>query len=591
MFDPAVNIWLQALASPWLDQFFLWITALGDELAYTLLLPALYWLTDRRNARQVALVFLVSMSLNGILKEWLALPRPNPADGVRLLIQETSPGFPSGHAQGSSTLWTSLALAYGSRLLGWLAAILIPLICLSRLYLGVHYLADILGGLALGFGLVALFFTGYRRGWGNRWPVGVKALLIILAMPILLFLNPNSGAVRILGFLSGFLLGDWVGRHALAYRPQGSPAAQVGKLLLGYGGFFAIVYLVERWVPAGLPSLLGYGLAALWVTVGAPWLFLTLGLTTREWGPGGPLARRALGQLGSGALVVALLLGLLAWWAGAPLGRLPAVAGLQPGVVQVIAHRGGALEAPENTLVAFGQAETVGATALELDVHLTADGHVVVLHDSTVDRTTNGTGPIAHLTLDQVRELDAAYHYSPDGSTYPLRGVGIGVPTLEEVLQAHPETPLIIEMKINEPRLAEEVARLVEAYGAASRVVVSSFHREVLDHFRSLAPGVATGFSLPEALHFVLLERLGLSFLYPGPPGDVLQVPERYGLLPVASKNLIERAAEWGLPVQIWTVNDRDAMRRWAVLGAAGIITDAPSTLVEVLRQEGTRDA
>src|SRR5690606_39946743 len=106
----------------------------------------------------------------------------------------------------------------------------------------------------------------------------------------------------------------------------------------------------------------------------------------------------------------------------------------------------------------------------------------------------------AHLTLDQVRELDAASHYSPDGSTYPLRGVGIGVPTLEEVLQAHPETPLIIEMKMNEPRLAEEVARLVEAYGAASRVVVSSFHREVLDHFRSLAPEVATGFSLPEAL-------------------------------------------------------------------------------------------
>src|SRR5690606_23162672 len=150
----------------------------------------LYWLTDRRNARQVALVFLVSMSLNGILKEWLALPRPNPADGVRLLIQETSPGFPSGHAQGSSTLWTSLALAYGSRLLGWLAALLIPLICLPRLYLGVHYLAELLRGLALGFGLGALFFAGCRRCWGHRWLVGVKALLILLAMPILLFRDP-----------------------------------------------------------------------------------------------------------------------------------------------------------------------------------------------------------------------------------------------------------------------------------------------------------------------------------------------------------------------------------------------------------------
>lgn len=585
MFDPAVNIWLQQFSNPVLDQFFLVITELGNELAYTLLLPGLYWLTDRRKVHQVALVFLVSMTLNGILKEWLALPRPNPADGVRLIAQETSPGFPSGHAQGSSTLWTSLALAFGTPFLAGLAVVLIVLISLSRLYLGVHYLADILGGLALGLGLVTLFFMGYRRGWGERISPGLKALLLLLAVPVLLFLNPNSGAVRVLGFLTGFLIGDWVALNHLPYRPQASPGAQVAKLVLGYVGFFAIAFVVEGWVPAGLPSLLGYALAALWVTVGAPWLFLALGLAARQWGPGGPLARRALAQLGAGVLAVVVLLGGISWAVGEPAGRLRTLAGLESEVVQAIAHRGGALEAPENTLVAFGHAQTVGAAMVELDVHLTADGHVVVLHDETVDRTTDGSGPVRTLTLEQVRQLDAGYRYSPDGASYPFRGLGVRVPTLEEVFQAYPDAPLIIEMKVDEPRLAAEVARLVETYGAAGRVVVSSFHQGVLEHFRELAPGVATGMSLQEALRFVLLERFGLSFLYPGPPGDVLQVPERYSLLPVASKNLIERAAEWGLPVHIWTVNDRDAMRRWVTLGATGIITDAPSTLVELLRQ------
>lgn len=592
MFDPAVNIWLQQFSSPALDRFFLLVTALGNELAYTLLLPALYWLADRRKVHQVALVFLASMALNGIVKDWLALPRPGPHQGVLPLARETSPGFPSGHAQGSSTLWTSLALAFRTRWLAWLAGVLIPLICLSRLYLGVHYLADILGGLALGFGLVALCFTGYRRGWGARWPAGLKVLLLTLAVPVLLFLHPSSGQVRILGFLVGLVIGDWVAFAHVPYRPEGSPAAQGLKLLLGYAGFFAIAYLVERYVPAGIPSLLGYGLAALWVTVGAPWIFLALGLAPRQWGADGPLARRVLARLGLGALASALVLLALAWAYGTPDGRMEALAGLEPGTVQAIAHRGGALEAPENTLVAFGHAQAAGAAMVELDVHLTADGHAVVLHDATVDRTTNGSGPVAALTLAELRELDAAYHFSPDGVAYPFRGLGVRVPTLEEVLQAYPELPLIIEMKADDPDLAAEVARLVEAYDAAGRVVVSSFHQGVLDHFRIVAPGVATGMSLPEALQFVLLERFGLSFLYPGPPGDVLQVPERYGLLPIASKNLIERAAERGLPVHVWTVNDPDAMRRWATLGAAGIITDAPTVLIDVLRQvEALKDA
>ncbi|BAS26067.1 glycerophosphodiester phosphodiesterase family protein [Limnochorda pilosa] len=587
MFDPAVNVWLQQFSNPLLDRFFLAFTALGTELFYILLLPALFWLVDRRRTHQVALVFLVSMALNGILKEWLVLPRPGPAEGVVPIATETSPGFPSGHAQGSATLWTSLALAYPSAFLVGAAIALIALISLSRLYLGVHYLGDVLGGLAIGLALVAVFFVGYRRGWGGRWPLGLKVVLALLLVPLALFLEPSSGSVRLLGFLLGFLIGDGVGLAHLPYAPQAAVVRQLVKLLVGYGGFFGLVFLVEGVLPAGIPSLLGYGLVALWVTVGAPLVFLATGLAPRRWGLDGAPDHPALARLGVGVLVVVLLLAGVVWAVGPSKGgeRLPVLAGLEPGAVQVIAHRGGALEAPENTLVAFGHARVVGATMVELDVHLTADGRVVVLHDETVDRTTDGSGRVRELTLEQVKGLDAAYRFSPDGSSYPFRGLGVRIPTLDEVLQTFPDLPLIVELKDDDPRLAQAVALLLREHGADGRVLVSSFHQGVLTRFRSAAPGVATGMTLQEALPFVLLERFGLSFLYRRPPAPSLQAPERHGILPVAGKDLIERAAERGLPVYVWTVNDEAAMRRWVGLGAAGVITDAPSTLARVVQE------
>lgn len=588
MFDPTVNIWLQQFSNPALDALFLAVTALGNELFYTLLLPGLYWLTDRRKIHQVALVFMVSMALNGILKEWLALPRPGPHEGVLPISTETSPGFPSGHAQGSATLWTALALVYPSAFLVGVAIALITLICLSRLYLGVHYLGDVVGGLGLGLGLVVLFFVGYRQRWGRRIPLGVKVTLALVLAPLALFLNPDSGAVRVIGFLVGFLIGDWVALPHLPYRPEAGPLRQAIKLALGYAGFFAVVFLVENYVPAGLPSMLGYGLAALWVTVGAPALFLALGLAPPPWGASGTADGSVLARLGTGVVVVVLLLGGLAWAAGPgeASGRLPALGGLDPHSVQVIAHRGGAHEVPENTLVAFGHAQMVEADMVELDVHLTADGHVVVLHDETVDRTTDGRGRVAEMSLEEVTALDAGFHFSPDGVSHPFRGLGLRVPTLDEVLAGFPDMPLLIELKTNDPRLADAVARLLETHDAGGRVIVASFHQDVLDRFRARAPHVPTGMTEREALVFVLLERFGLAFLYPDPPpASALQVPERYGLLPVASEDLIERAAERGLPVYVWTVNDEAAMRRWATLGAAGIITDRPSVLVRILRE------
>ena len=135
---------------------------------------------------------------------------------------------------------------------------------------------------------------------------------------------------------------------------------------------------------------------------------------------------------------------------------------LSVGRPQVFAHRGGAALRPENTLLAFDHGMSLGADGLELDVHLSRDGVVVVHHDRTVDRTTNGRGPIADLTADDLARLDAGYHFEG------FRGAAAGVPTLESVLRRYPAAPLIIELKVNDPVLAHRTIDEVRARAPSS---------------------------------------------------------------------------------------------------------------------------
>src|SRR5829696_2712479 len=117
-----------------------------------------------------------------------------------------------------------------------------------------------------------------------------------------------------------------------------------------------------------------------------------------------------------------------------------------------LAHRGASSLAPENTIEAFRLALEAGAGGLELDVHMTSDGHIVVIHDATVDRTTNGTGAVSEMTLHELRRLDAGHNFSPDGGpTRPYRGRGVRVPTLGEVLREFPGVAVNIEIKAGTP--------------------------------------------------------------------------------------------------------------------------------------------
>lgn len=252
---------------------------------------------------------------------------------------------------------------------------------------------------------------------------------------------------------------------------------------------------------------------------------------------------------------------------------------LPQGGPAVLAHAGGALLWPDNTLTAFAGAASLGADVLELDVHETADGEFVVIHDDTVDRTTDGTGAVAEMTLAELRELDAGYRFTTDGGrTHPYRGRGVRIPTIEEVLETTGDLPLTIELKTAAAQ--EPLFRALRRFGAEHRVVVAGLHdafRSRIDEF----PGPVSA-SLEQFRRFVLLHRLRLSGFY-RPPFDVAQVPDSWQGKDYLDAGLIAALRAHGIPVHVWTVNDVQRMRKFLDDGAAGIVTDRPDRLAALL--------
>jgi glycerophosphoryl diester phosphodiesterase len=249
----------------------------------------------------------------------------------------------------------------------------------------------------------------------------------------------------------------------------------------------------------------------------------------------------------------------------------------------VIAHRGGLGLWPENTVHAFRKAAELGADVLEMDVRQSADGQLVVLHDETVDRTTDGSGPVAMLALETLQRLDAGYRWSADGGrTHPYRGQGLTIPTLREVFGALPRARMNLELKARGPELSQPLCRLIREHRMADRVVVASFGQAAMDAFRAACPQVATAATAAEARRFFQLASLFLDPLF-APRAQALQVSERLGDLEILTPGFVRAARRLNLKIDVWTVNDADAMQRLVALPVDGIMTDYPDRLLELL--------
>jgi glycerophosphoryl diester phosphodiesterase len=249
------------------------------------------------------------------------------------------------------------------------------------------------------------------------------------------------------------------------------------------------------------------------------------------------------------------------------------------GAPLLVAHRGGSRLAPENTLEAFRDAvERWQADMLEMDVRLTRDGEVVVIHDETVDRTTDGSGPVFGHTLAELQRLDAGHRFVDPLGRASFRGRGVKVPRFEDVLLALPGVRMNVEAK--EARVAAPLVALIRRHGAEARVLVAAEHERCRDAVRGY-PG-PWGAGRTQVFWFWALHRLPGGGPYT-PSADILQVPETWKGLRIVTPAFVRAAHRRNLPVQVWTVDDPTDMRRLLAMGVDGIQSDRPDLLARVL--------
>jgi glycerophosphoryl diester phosphodiesterase len=251
---------------------------------------------------------------------------------------------------------------------------------------------------------------------------------------------------------------------------------------------------------------------------------------------------------------------------------------VRPARPLVYGHRGCAL-APENTLAAFDRAIEGGADGLELDVRLSRDGVLMVHHDAELDRCTSGSGPLERLTAAELTAIDAGHQYRRGGE-FPFRGRGVSIPRLTEVLGRYPGVPLIVEIKSYSEAAGRAAVHAIRSAGAEGRVCVAAFDHSTLSAVRHTAPEIATSASRDEVLR--ALWRSWFCLAPSAPPYRAVQVPERAGRRRVVSKRFVRVLHKADVPIQVWTVNAEEDMRRLLEWGVDGLITDDPPLAAKV---------
>ncbi|WP_105103384.1 glycerophosphodiester phosphodiesterase [Microbulbifer pacificus] len=253
---------------------------------------------------------------------------------------------------------------------------------------------------------------------------------------------------------------------------------------------------------------------------------------------------------------------------------------------QVIAHADDTGQGlyPGNTPIFLRQMAAMNVDVLEMDAHASADDELVLMHDDTVDRTTEGKGAIRDKTLQELQKLNVAYNWSQDGKTFPYRDNPQRILTVDEVFKTYPGYPMVIELKSPDPDAARTLCRKLMAFNKSNQVIVSSFHQSAIDTLREDCPHVATGAGSDEVKMFALATRLH-AFRLLSPRYQALHIPTEYEGISLIDRSSVSQVQDHGVRVDVWTVNDEAEMRRLIELGVDGIMTERPDRLFKVIEE------
>ena len=256
---------------------------------------------------------------------------------------------------------------------------------------------------------------------------------------------------------------------------------------------------------------------------------------------------------------------------------------------RVIAHRGDSHNYPENTLPAFRSAVEMGIDVVETDIHITKDGVLVIWHDPTLERNTDGKGRVEDHTLEELRRYDAGYTFTKDGGrTYPFRGKGITICTLAEALQACPDQRFNIDLKTKCPQIVDEFIRVIRQHDAVDRVVGASFHLSNLKRLRRLAPDFLTSVTTAEVVPLLLRQKthtLPKTFKRK----IIFQIPRQASFIKVVTPSFVREMHRRDAVVMVWTINDEQSMRELFAMGVDSVMTDNPALVIKVAGEMGIR--
>ncbi len=630
---------LESIRNPVLDTFFSVITYLGDEIAFLVLAIIIYWCVSKSHGLYVMLMGLGGTLVNQLLKLSFRIPRPWVKDPNFTIVESareaaTGYSFPSGHTQSVTTTLGGIARFSKKLWLRILTIALVILTALSRMYLGVHTPADVLVSLAIGIVLIFALYPLFKKSEDKPALLYIAyGIFALLSLAYVIYVNLKAWPTDIdphnlksgikqgwtlLGCSAGILLSLWIERRYVNFDPKTTLLRQLPKVIIGLAltlaikegtkPLFKLIFGDVLFTTAIRYFLVCVFAAAIWP------------MTFSWFNKACPMSAKAKRVLKKTLLIILIVILVIALLAGFLFWRVTRKTNVEPvstdnctnpfitplGVTMLSGHRAGGGIAPENTMAAIKNCIENGQYDLdvfEFDLRMTADGELVLLHDSTLDRTSNAVEHFGHekvypgdYSLAQLKELNMGETFETDSGETPYAGLrGDDIPedlhitTIDETLEyleAQGEYDYIIEIKdsgIVGFAAVDKLYAVLSEYEAVQRTVIGTFNNEVSAYMESTYPDLPRSAGFNEAIKFYLCSFFGIrieSFPY-----VALQIPTTDYVVNLGTSRVINYAHEHNIAVQYWTINDAEEMAYLQSIGADAIMTDVPDLGAQILNQ------